>query len=358
LYVSGQKSNGCDSFSYIIVRSGWVETGYEMGVPDSNKCYGSQTRIESYDDCAAAAQALGMFVSSFSSDIHPQGCFEQFNEVFFNTASVGAAMQDRTPICKKSHTLLIRQTSTSKFFTADEFEVNPEDPENDNYAILNEMEDFRSNDGRFYFRLTWPNADEDVTYEWSQSSNPLFEDVSGYEAIDVPYTGRGWGGLEPSTNALMDGSVLGNFASNWFYAVGSFRIWGGGIPAYAKADNDNNYAQDQVELYVQKRTDASCYDQESIGYFLSSYPTDATKCNPGSCTFAEAKSHCDELSDCGGVTLNKDGLFTVRRGTELRTSPTGETSWLKSDCDAADARRSLETKENSTLKNRLIDLQN
>jgi hypothetical protein len=154
---------------------------------------------------------------------------------------------------------MIRQTITSEVWTRDALEVNSDDPDNDNYAILNQLEQFRSSDGKFYFRLTWPNANEDVTMEWSQTSNPLVEDVVGYEPIDVPYTGRGWGGLEPSSQALMDGSVLGTFKSNWFYAVGAYNNWPTGsnkFPAYAKADNDNSYAQTQVELYIQKKQDA------------------------------------------------------------------------------------------------------
>jgi len=54
-------------------------------------------------------------------------------------------------------------------------------------------------------------------------------------------------GLEVSNSALMDGSV-GH--SNWFYAVGSHSLWRGGIPSYAKSDNDNLYPQQAVELYV------------------------------------------------------------------------------------------------------------
>merc|ERR550517_61495 len=162
--------------------------------------------------------------------------------------------------------------------------------------------------------------------EWSQTSNPLVEGIAGYKAIHTPYTARGWGGLEPSSKALMDGSVLGSYSSNWFYAVGSKEPWNGGIPAYAKADNDNGYQHDQVELYVQKKTDVMCWEETS-GKYLSGYPPSATMCNPGDCTLEEAQAHCDTLSDCGGVTLNKFGQYTVRKGTELKNSPTGEITW-------------------------------
>lgn len=105
--------------------------------------------------------------------------------------------------------------------------------------------------GAFHFRLVWPEDEEGVSYEWLQTSNPLTESAAGYEPLHIPYTGRFWGGLEPSTSALMDGSVG---SSNWFYAVGSYKLWKGnysqGYPSYAKTRSDNRYPQTQVELYV------------------------------------------------------------------------------------------------------------
>ena len=128
-----------------------------------------------------------------------------------------------------------------------EWRKNPTDPLNDNYAILDELEQFRHDDGRFYFRLEWPN--DNTVYEWSQTSNPISEKLAGYQAISVPYTGQYWGGIEPSTDALMDGSI--NRPNSWYYAIGSHRKWKGGIPSYAKTDNDRIYPQQGVRLYVQ-----------------------------------------------------------------------------------------------------------
>jgi len=140
--------------------------------------------------------------------------------------------------------LVFRQT-LPYLYAQNELRLNPENPSSDNYAILDELERFRREDGRFYFRMVWPG--DDIVYEWSQTSNPVSESVEGYEAISVPFTGRYWGGLEPSTAALMDGSVN---SGNWFYAVGSHRLWNRGIPSYAKANNDAGYPQQAVELYV------------------------------------------------------------------------------------------------------------
>ena len=140
---------------------------------------------------------------------------------------------------------MFRQT-LPYLYAQNELRLNPENPSSDNYAILDELERFRREDGRFYFRMVWPG--DDIVYEWSQTSNPVSESVEGYEAISVPFTGKYWGGLEASVSALMDGSVN---HSNWFYAVGSHQLWHGGIPSYAKSNSDNNYPQQAVELYLE-----------------------------------------------------------------------------------------------------------
>jgi len=148
------------------------------------------------------------------------------------------------PTPAPSGTLIFRQT-LPYLFQAGELNVNGQSESSANYATLDKMESYRRSDGYFHFKLTWPG--DSTEYEWIQRSNPLTENIAGYQGINIPYTGRYWGGLEPSTSALMDGSV-GH--SNWFYAVGSFEIWEGGIPAYAKTLADYKYPKQSVELYV------------------------------------------------------------------------------------------------------------
>ena len=51
--------------------------------------------------------------------------------------------------------------------------------------------------------------------------------VEGYEAIDCPHSAESWGGLEGGHGStLLNGSKGGN----WYYAIGSYAEWGGGIP--------------------------------------------------------------------------------------------------------------------------------
>jgi len=244
-------------------------------------------------------------------------------------------------------------------------------------------------------KLTWPNSNEDVTMEWSQTSNPLVEDVVGYEPIDVPYTGRGWGGLEPSTNGLMDGSVLGTFKSNWFYAVGAYAKWPTGsntLPAYAKADNDNSYAQTQVELYVQKKQETShfttCGRPNRCSSGTQSAMDDevrAVRCvsdQPISgWTNALVESGCadrwqslwfesDVWGECKTLNFDDATAFCASMNARLPTLSEAEDGcvassgcnfdlesiWTSTPTHAT--RRQMEAKEFSTLKNRLLYLQN
>ena len=118
-------------------------------------------------------------------------------------------------------TLIFRQTLPT-LYSEGMLKVNESDPSNANYAILNQMESFRGTDGTFHFNLKWPG--DATEYEWKQTSNPLTQNITGYQGINIPYDAQHWGGLEPSTSALMDGSVD---HSDWFYAVGSFELWHG-----------------------------------------------------------------------------------------------------------------------------------
>lgn len=122
----------------------------------------------------------------------------------------------------------------------------------ENYAQLDDLWKFDVNG--FNFKLSWPRDETlgpDLFYTWSQTSNPLTDPIEGYVATTVPYTGHNWGGLEPSNegDALMDGSVN---SDEWHYAIGAQRMVDGGIPAYAKSDEDDQYTQERVELRAYK----------------------------------------------------------------------------------------------------------
>jgi len=82
-----------------------------------------------------------------------------------------------------------------------------------------------------------------------------------------------------------------------------------------------------IEIECSKKQE-ECYTTEYTNKYLSEYPDGATNCNPGSCSFDEAKAHCNSLTTCNGVTREGE-KFTVRAGTLPAGSKSGESSWLK-----------------------------
>jgi hypothetical protein len=117
-------------------------------------------------------------------------------------------------------------------------------PEDDNYSVLGDLENYRGADGKFEFKLCWPQGGR-LCQWWKQSNNPLegaaHSGVQGYEGIEIHYTNNGWGGLEHGgTASLFDGT---NNHGNWYYAVGSSGQWGCGIPGRSECEL-------QAELWV------------------------------------------------------------------------------------------------------------
>ena len=93
-------------------------------------------------------------------------------------------------------------------------------------------------DSKFIFELYWPELEGTLKgprQMWKQTSNPVTDvkgaAVSGYEALDAPYTGGAWGGLQRSSRSetLLHGSTDGWLAEP-YYSVGSRVAYGGGVP--------------------------------------------------------------------------------------------------------------------------------
>ena len=132
------------------------------------------------------------------------------------------------PVCR---VLISRQTvvaGDSWLRTDAEWSINPLDPSAAQFSILDQLEGMGRNpdgDNKILFELYWPELEGTLKGPrqlWKQSSNPVIgvpgAAVEGYEAVDAPYTGCYWGGLERSSHsALLDGSSN----SWWWYAVGS-----------------------------------------------------------------------------------------------------------------------------------------
>ena len=103
---------------------------------------------------------------------------------------------------------------------------NSNDPNSDNFSILDTLEAFRLDTGKFELSLVWPDTPSaSGTQIWRQSTNPVTAAiglVEGYEPVNLTYTGNGWRGLEKNqrdNQALLDGS-----GNSWWFAVGSGQV--------------------------------------------------------------------------------------------------------------------------------------
>jgi len=222
------------------------------------RCTGFGYRlITSSQACGIAAEAIGWTKDCDSDGClpvtpridRPAGCYTAgAGYVHFNpdTSSDRGSMNGFGTLCSPAPpapawTLVARQTYPV-LFTKGEWSKNPDDPSNDNYAILDRLETFRDPASKeFEFKLVWPDLQNQT---WKQTSNPVTKTspgADGYEAISAPYKANKWGGLEyGGTYSLLDGSLNHH---NWFYAVGSFKEFRSGIPG-------PKTAVQRVELYV------------------------------------------------------------------------------------------------------------
>jgi flagellin-like protein len=134
-------------------------------------------------------------------------------------------------------TLIFNHDIAGGYFSSsvDAKNKNQDNPSANLYSILDKLELFRRG-GKFVLKINWPSSGTGKNI-WSQTINPVTNagmsatrPVEGYEGIDIDYTTNYWGGLEQyGSSSLLDGSVN---HGNWFYAIGSYNIYGIGIPSY------------------------------------------------------------------------------------------------------------------------------
>ena len=137
---------------------------------------------------------------------------------------------------------------------------NSDNPDADLYSILNKLEDFRDFEGKFQFKLCYPELSAKCN-EWIQTSNPAIETtITGFVPISLEFTlngaGKPWAGLGRSlslwTRPLMTDSPSAN---NWFCAIGSPSYWPKSpfIPAWKEQ------GAAKVELFVKSNGRFSKY---------------------------------------------------------------------------------------------------
>jgi len=145
----------------------------------------------------------------------------------------------------ESWPLVFRQTYPFKF-SDNQWTLNVGMPTSSNFAMLDELENFRSTDGKFEFKLVWPLSEaQDML--WKQSSNPVTmstRGVEGYEVVSVPHP-RKFGGL---TNNLGRSTLLDGVANSgwWWFSVGAKQYYQKGYPGIYQP----RMIVSAVELYV------------------------------------------------------------------------------------------------------------
>ena len=132
----------------------------------------------------------------------------------------------------KFHKIFGHDSSGGLFFNGSQDEAlwkNPGNPAAKQFSILKNIENFRGDDGKFHFKLCYPELTGEGggrCNEWKQTSNPVTEGIiKGFEKIKLAFTKSGlhkpWGGLGRSetyrTHALMDDTGTHAY---WYMAIG------------------------------------------------------------------------------------------------------------------------------------------
>ena len=139
--------------------------------------------------------------------------------------------------------------------------INPDNPGAAQFSILDQLEDFRSSDGKFRLKICYPEltwgVDGKKCNEWIQTSNPIRESrILGYQPISIAFPRNGqvqtWGGLgrqkQGWAEALMDDTPE---EKTWHMAIGAtYHEPVGKIPG--PIGQENNYGITKVQLFVKK----------------------------------------------------------------------------------------------------------
>ena len=141
------------------------------------------------------------------------------------------------------------------------FSENPS--QEDKYSIIDRMERYRRSDGKFRFKMTYPDYNGgDNAVVWEQTANPLLTTAAeatttapGFSLIssDIGNLGDTIGALSlsGSASAYLDAfvSTTGNDTTSWYLPIGQMAAFTGGIPVVAGATDGTN-VMGVVELYA------------------------------------------------------------------------------------------------------------
>ena len=105
------------------------------------------------------------------------------------------------------------------------------------YSALGTLDNYKDTTGNWEFMLQYPEIKGKYN-RWKQTGNPTTTTVAngtgsetapGYSAVHIDWNYDYWGGLTKSTavETFLNGSVG---KGTWFYAIGAYKGWYGGIP--------------------------------------------------------------------------------------------------------------------------------
>ena len=105
------------------------------------------------------------------------------------------------------------------------------------YSALGTLDNYKDTTGNWEFMLQYPEIKGKYN-RWKQTGNPATTTIAngdgsanapGYSAVHIDWNYDYWGGLTKSTapETFLNGSVG---MGTWFYAIGAYKGWYGGIP--------------------------------------------------------------------------------------------------------------------------------
>ena len=193
---------------------------------------------------------------------------------FIKTVNVGKSLHLNSQVILNiyivsGYTKIFRHDIKGGFFANYEEagNKNPDDEDADLFSILDTLDFFRGVDGKFLFKLCYPEfegSNGGHCNEWYQTSNPFTEsEITGFEKVktefELQHPGqtevfKGLGKNSPDSGSAGNSAISNNpLMSHWMMAIGAYKgiKQNSGIPGPVEAI-DQGQAITVVELFASK----------------------------------------------------------------------------------------------------------
>ena len=140
---------------------------------------------------------------------------------------------------KKEYTKVFSHDSSGGYFSTKEqvLKSNPDNSDAGLFSILYRLEEFRNGDGKFQFKLCYPEIQGiggKSCNEWIQSSNPTTDTtITGFQPVSLAFVknsvNNDWKGLGINLPKHQGPTLIDDAPSHgyWYSAIGAFNDWGG-----------------------------------------------------------------------------------------------------------------------------------